>query len=422
MTAATVTHEVAHPLDQAPRGFMYGALFAAIAIQHIYVFSFNWVPELRMPLAGALTAGHLLLAAITIMARPAPWIFGLLLSAACLVVSLIPAHFLGFGVMTSFDAQGALRKLILPIMMIWVLSYPLALPGGLLRWCAILSILLGAAIALTGPPVYVSGTPRLGSITGGLDQMHPSAKFLALQLVLVDLMRRGRMMSPTVTWGLIGICLGVLLGYGGRNELIFVLAYYGGLAYFRYRGITIVKWSPPILLGFFLLVSYIALSLGTDVQSWGSGRIGAWEYRIHALAARELMPLFFGGGVGSDVMWTPEWSYADEGLTAHNDYLHFMMEHGLIGLLALALFIYAVWLRVFAEGRAVLIGVLVNSFFSNGFFQSPLLAMNLALLLTVSIVVTLARNPPDRGEGAESAPPDEAETAQMTGYTNTAII
>lgn len=393
MTTATVPFDRLHPLDQAPRGFMYGALFTAIVIQHIYVFSFNWVPELRVPLAGALTAFHLALAAITVLARPAPWIFGLLLSAACLVVSLLPAHFLGFGVMPSFDAQDALRKLILPIMMIWVLSYPLALPGNLLRWCAILSILLGAAIALTGDPVYVSGTPRLGSITGGLDQMHPSAKFLSLQLVLVDLLRRGRMMSPTLSWGLIGLCLAVLLGYGGRNELIFVVAYYAGLAYFRYRSITIVKWSPPILLGFFLLVSYIALSLGTDVESWGSGRIGAWEYRIQTLAVRDLMLLFFGGGVGSDVMWTPEWSYADEGLTAHNDYLHFMMEYGLFGLLSLALFIHAIWLRVFVDGRAVIIGVLANSFFSNGFFQSPLLSMNLALLLSTSIVVTLARNP-----------------------------
>lgn len=415
MTVATFAHESAHPLDEAPKGFMYGALFAAIAIQHIYVFSFNWAPELRMPLAGALTAGHLLLAAITVMARPAPWVFGLLLSAACLVVSLIPAHFLGFGVMTSFDAQGALRKLILPIMMIWVLSYPLALPAGLLRWCAILSILLGTAIALTGPPVYVSGTPRLGSITGGLDQMHPSAKFLALQLVLVDLMRRGRMMSPILSWGLIGVCFGVLLGYGGRNELVFVFAYYGSLVYFHYRGITIVKWSPPILLGFFLLVSYIALTLGTDVQSWGSGRIGAWEYRIHALVARDLMPLFFGGGVGSDVMWTPEWSYADEGLTAHNDYLHFMMEHGLVGLVALMLFIYAIWLRVFAEGRAVLIGVLVNSFFSNGFFQSPLLSMNLALLLSASMVVTLTRNQPESASRPEDSSPDGVMVTRMPG-------
>jgi hypothetical protein len=395
MTTATLPFDRLHPLDQAPRGFMYGALFAAIVIQHIYVFSFNWIPELRVPLAGALAACHLGLAAITVLARPAPWVFGLLLSAACLVVSLIPAHFLGFGVMPTFDAQAALRTLILPLMMIWVLSYPLALPGNLLRWCAILSILLGTAIALTGAPVYVSGTPRLGSITGGLDQMHPSAKFLSLQLVLVDVLRRGRMMSATLAWGLIGVSFVVLLGYGGRNELVFVAAYYGGLAYFRYRGITIVKWSPPILLGFFLLVSYVALSLGTDVQSWGSGRIGVWQYRIQLLAGRDLIPLFFGGGVGSDIIWTPEWWYFDEGLTAHNDYLHFLMENGLIGLLAMGLFSYAIWIRVFTEGRAVLIGVLVNSAFSNGFFQSPLLAMNLALIFSASIIVRLARDEPE---------------------------
>ncbi len=84
LTTATIPFDRLHPLDQAPRGFMYGALVAAIVIQHIYVFSFNWVPELRIPLAGALTACHLVLAAITVLARPSPWIFGLLLSAACL--------------------------------------------------------------------------------------------------------------------------------------------------------------------------------------------------------------------------------------------------------------------------------------------------------------------------------------------------
>jgi hypothetical protein len=36
--------------------------------------------------------------------------------------------------------------------------------------------------------------------------------------------------------------------------------------------------------------------------------------------------------------------------------------------------------------------MVVNSFFSNGYFQSPLLAMNLSLILATALLVTLLRD------------------------------
>lgn len=57
---------------------------------------------------------------------------------------------------------------------------------------AIASILLGGILALLGPAVLVSGTPRLASITGGSLQMHASAMFIALQVILLTEYYRGR--------------------------------------------------------------------------------------------------------------------------------------------------------------------------------------------------------------------------------------
>jgi O-antigen ligase len=90
-------------------------------------------------------------------------------------------------------------------------------------------------------------------------------------------------------------------------------------------------------------------------------------------------------------------------MSAHNDYLHIIMDHGIVGLIAIATMIAGLWSRVFVEGRAVLIAMLINSFFSNGFFQSPLLAMLLALVLSVSMLATLN---PVVVEPSHPAPPD----------------
>lgn len=390
-------------LAHLPRGLAHATLCVTIVLQYAYVFSFNPVPELRLVLAGGLTVIHLILAALTVLLRPGSWNLMLLVSAALTITSWIPAHFMGLGEVRGFDAAAGLREIVLPLMLIWVLAYPLALPHRMLRWCAVLLTLLGAAIALTGDPVYVSGTPRLGSITGGLDQMHPSAKFMALQFVLIDLLRRGGLMPGRLAWPLMVLCGGVLIGYGGRNELLLVLVYYLALHYFRLRRVTVIQWSPPIVLVLVALASAVALQIGSDVSSWGSGRVGVWAYRVDLIMDRNLMTLVFGGGLGADLIWTPEWWWADEGMSAHNDYLHIIMEHGLVGLLASLLLLYAVWLRLTEEGRAILAGVAVNSFFANGFYQSPLLAMNLSLVLATSLLVGLLRDIPDPPTHADDA-------------------
>jgi hypothetical protein len=89
-------------------------------------------------------------------------------------------------------------------MMIWVLTFPLALPLRLL-WCAaVFGTLYGAFIAYSGPPLHYNINdlePRLASLTGGIREVHPSAKFMALQLILLALLRRARLMTPLLPGG-----------------------------------------------------------------------------------------------------------------------------------------------------------------------------------------------------------------------------
>ena len=392
--AHVLPDSLAPAAETSTRGIMYAAFCVVIVLQHAYLFTFNEMPGLRLPLSSALAGMHVVLAAVTILLRPAPWNMALLLAAAALVLAIVPPHFMGAGEVAGFDPVMALRKLVLPLMMIWVLAYPLALPRSLLGWSAAIGTILCAYVAFTGPTIYMgyaNTDPRLAAFTGGADHIHPSAKYMALQLVLFDLLRRGGFMSPRLAWPLMALTLVVLLGYGGRNQLVFIAVYYLVLAYYRLRRLTIVRWSPPLLLALAICAGVIALQIGQDTSDWGSGRIGAWDYRLQILQNRDLVTLLFGGGLGADTIWTPQWAFGDDGLTAHNDYLHYMMEHGILGLLFMALVVFGLWVRVFEEGRAIIVAILVNSFVSNGYLQSPLLSTSLVLVLALSITVSLTR-------------------------------
>jgi hypothetical protein len=392
--AHALPNSLAATAEPSSRGIMYAAFCVVILLQHTYLFTFNEMPSLRLPLSSAIAGLHVVLAGLTILLRPAPWNMPLLLAAAVLVAAVIPAQLMGYGEVRGFDPVMLLRKLVLPLMMIWVLSFPLALPRSLLAWVAAIGTLLCAYVAFTGPTIYMGYNytdPRLAAFTGGDEHIHPSSKYMALQFVLIDLLRRGGFMPPRIAWPLMALTIVVLLGYGGRNQLVFIAVYFLMLAYYRLRNVTAVRWSPPLLLALAICAIVIALQIGENTHDWGSGRIGVWWYRLQLMQNRDLITLFFGGGLGADSIWTPQWSYSDEGMSAHNDYLHYMMEHGVLGLVFVALMILGLWLRLFEEGRAIIVAVLVNSMISNGFLLTPLLATSLVLMLSLSILVSLQR-------------------------------
>ncbi len=392
---ATVTPDTAPSLlEDVPKGIIYGAFSVVIVLQLLNIFTFNWHPELRLPLSAMLAAIHLTLAAVTLLLRRAHWAMILLLSATINIAVLLPPHMLGLSEMRGLDMAELSRRLVLPLMMIWTLSYPLALPVRLLKGAAIFGTVYAGYIVLTEPQFVYNindGFLRFASLTGGFDQVHLSAKFVALQIVLLDLLRRARLMNPVVAWAMIGICVILMDGYGARAQLLFVAIYWAYLFYCNYRQDFVVRWLPA--LGFVLAVTaaIIALQVGTDIESWGSGRIGTWQYRIQLIAERDLVTLLFGSGVGADNMWTPQWGWGDDTLISHNDYLYFLTDHGIVGLLIPATFLLGLWMRVGDYGRAIVLAIVITSVVDNGYFRTPMLAGWLAIVLSTSLLASLLR-------------------------------
>ncbi|MEZ5861312.1 MAG: hypothetical protein R3D28_20430 [Geminicoccaceae bacterium] len=392
--ATATTGTVPSLLDTVPKGLVYGAFCVVIVVQLLNIFTFNWHPELRLPLSAMLAAIHLVLAAVTLLMRRAQWAMLLLLSATINIAVILPPHMLGLGGMHGLDMTELSRRLVLPLMMIWMLGFPLALPVRLLRGAAVFGTLYAGFIVLTEPQFVYNpndGYLRFASLTGGFDQVHLSAKFVALQIVLLDLLRRGKLMSPLVTWAMIGICVVLMDGYGARAQLLFVAIYLLYLAYCKYRSEFVVRWLPFLGLVLTITVAVVALQVGTDVSQWGSGRIGTWHYRILLIADRDLITLLFGSGVGADNMWTPQWGWGDDTLISHNDYLYFLTDHGIIGLLIPATFLYGLWIRLGDYGRAIVMAIMISSIVDNGYFRTPMLAGWLAIVLSTSLLVSLLK-------------------------------
>ena len=374
------------------RGPIYYAFLVVIPIQIFYLFAFNHLPEaVRLVLSSSLFCVHLGLAAVTLLGRASAWSLLLLVSILLTMLTWVPAHVLGMGEVNSVSIGDLLRNIAWPVMLIWVLSYPLSLPRSLLCWYAVLFTVLGAVVALTGPPVYVSGTPRLASITSGLDNMHASAKLMALQILLLDQLRRARLLDARLAWPLIGLAGVILIGFGGRNEFLFVLCYFAALIYFAMRHDLVIRFAPVVAVGAAIVAAIVLLQIVAHPGNLGSGRIGVWSYRLWLISHRDPITFFFGGGVGADNIWTPQWWFFEDGASAHNDYLHVIMESGIIGLLAMFTLVYALWLRLPNDGRAIVVAMCVNSFFANGFFTSPLLALSLSFVMATSLLGALLR-------------------------------
>jgi hypothetical protein len=383
MTTAYPTARFSVPLQRSNLDFVRLAVVVAVSLQYAYVFAYNHAPELvRTAFAGALLAIHVALAVLSLAQRPQTWQTAILLSIAMTIASWLVTH----GINTAggqFDIVEALRVLSLYVMPLWLLAFPSVMPHRLVIALAVTSTLIGGIVGLSGQPMYPSyeaGRGILASFTGGITQRHPSPMFIALQLMLVHEYYRASMVSRLIAWPTILFALLILIGYRARNEMLLVGAYFATLGYFRFRGVPAIRWSPPILLALFVIASAVALSFGHDVQEWGSGRIGVWQYRLGLLWHRDLLTFLFGGGLGADLIWSgPVWYWLGD-QPAHNDYLHIMMEAGLLGLVATLAFLAGLFMRLPGSSKSILVALVLSSFFSNGLLQSRLLAMNFFIL------------------------------------------
>jgi|GEM_PF-2508951 hypothetical protein len=361
---------------------------AFVTIQFLYVLSFNFVPgAVATVLAASIALIHMLLAIYAIMIRPAAWNLMILGSMAITIMCWMVSH--GFGtaeVSLSFPFAEAFRDFAIFFAAIWLMAFPERLPHKWLMYLVVAGTILGSLIALTGPPNIIAGTVRLASITGGEDGIHPGAKFMAVQLILVDLFRRLGMLPRYVAWALIALTLFILEGLGGRNEMLLVFVYAAGVMYYKFPPSGFIKSLPFLGFVLFCLLAFVAFSVGENIEDWGSGRIGVWLHRYEIIQHRDLATFLFGGGLGADRLWTPQWRWMATAL-AHNDFVHLLMERGLIGLMATFLMLAGLAMRLHHNARALLVAVIASSALSNGFLQTPMAASHAMLALSLALFV-----------------------------------
>ncbi|MFO1146622.1 MAG: hypothetical protein U1E33_08820 [Rhodospirillales bacterium] len=206
----------------------------AVPLQYAYIFLFNHTPEaVRLGMALVLLLVHVTLATSALSRRLDVWQAAILAAAAIMILCWMVAHGAN-PKSTPFSITFAVRDLSILVMPLWLLTFPERLPHRMILMLAIGSIILGGIIAFLGPAVFVSGTARLASITGGPLQMHASAMFIALQVILLTEYYRGRQLFGAISWPVTAFAAVVLIGYGGRNEFVILAAYVAALGYFRY--------------------------------------------------------------------------------------------------------------------------------------------------------------------------------------------
>jgi len=371
------------------QGLLRFGIIGVISVQYFYTLSFNYMPGgIRLGLAGSIELIYLFLSIYAAIARPSGWSRLIGISTFMLIISWVVSY---FETDNAFDIQIVSRDILPYVSVIWVLSYPEAIPWKLLRGLAVISLLVGSTVALLGDAATIGGITRLAYITGvpyGTDGigLHPSAYFILLNVLVIDQLRNLGAIRPLFAWALIALGVIVLLGYVVRTTLVMLLVY--GLIKIYYQLKNVQLFKPLVFFSVFMgiigLFGWIGLTT-SDLGELGSGRFSSYVHRFELLQNRGVSMLVFGSGPGTDLFTTDVWWYEAKG--AHNDFIHAIVERGLMGMGGMVLFLFALGVRLTDSSKALLFAVIAGSAISNGLFSRPsvipylFFAMGLALNL-----------------------------------------
>ncbi len=373
-------------------------LFPVIVVaQYGYTFAFNHLDaSLRHPWAGALAIVHILLALLALVNRPRTWNLLILAGGLLIAVCWVASHGFNFQDPTAAargeSLQEGLRAIAVYAMAIWILSYADVLPIRLLRGVVIVTIVLGALIALAGPSATkTEGLDVWAPITGRsyfpwTPGIHASAYFMLMSVFLLDQMRRYDLVPALVAWPLLVLGTAVSLGYHSRTAWL-MLALYAVYTLYHFT-----KNSETFRALFYAgaalsVVGLVAYLTHTDesIVSLGSGRIGNYIHRWEILSSRELGPLLFGTGVDSDWFTSPIWSWKVS--NSHSDLIHTVVETGFVGLAGLGLVFAGLYLCLPGPAKAFFYVLVISGLITNGLLMhvSTIVYFYLAAALPMAI-------------------------------------
>lgn len=374
------------------------ALFPLIVIaQYGYTFAFNHMDaSIRHPWAGALAVLHISLALLALVNRPRAWNLLILAGGFLIVLCWVASYGFNFqdpgAAARGVSIEQGLKAIAVYAMAIWILSYADALPIRLLRGVVVVTIILGALIALTGPPATkTAGLEVWAPITGRslfpyTPGIHASAYFMLLSVFLLDQMWRHRLVPAVVAWPLLALGTVVSLGYHSRTAWLMLTLYAVYTLYHSTNNIETLRalFFAALALSVVGLVAYLTHT-DENVLTLGSGRIGNYLHRWKVLSSRELGPLLFGTGVGSDWFTSPIWSWKVS--NSHSDIIHIVVEAGLVGLIGLLLVFAGLYLCLPGPAKAFFYVLVISGLITNGLLMhvSTIVYFFLAAALPLAI-------------------------------------
>ena len=208
-----------------------------------------------------------------------------------------------------------------------------------------------------------------------------------------------------------------------------------------------VAVAAAVLIGLFVYFTFInttvrikrwAVFFRFGSASWGSGRSTIWKNMIEIYGRLPVVNQLFGAGEESIAAlmnrYLPEAVAANEKIldNAHNEYLQYLVTHGLLGLIAYVLFVVSAVKRGFKEGgryqRAAALAAccyLVQASYNlMQAITTPMFFVFLALMQTHDIAVpkkvragAVAGDPAAEATPAEDAPAEASPGAASDGIS-----
>lgn len=273
---------------------------------------------------------------------------------------------------STIDAFLYLLKIYLPILYLAILmclgrdNY--ALIKHLSKYLAYYTFLLLTAGVLFLPKSYNRFEYWWPSYFGGLHTTAYSA--VALFFVCYTLLQSKVFDKKSVIILGGGIVLAVSLGWGVRTALISWISFLALSANYEIqKHLTFFKPIFLFILPLLILTFYFFIdeSLVNEVSS---GRVSMYTAKMTQLANNSYFTWLFGNGFGSDLIETTVWNSLKG---AHNDYITFIVEGGLLFLILTLLMLLKLFLiQTNRTGRYLLISFLLTSLFSNGMIVRPI--------------------------------------------------
>ena len=269
----------------------------------------------------------------------------------------------------------------------------------LARQTLVAAVLFGVALNIYEVFVPLSFSYSIGRSAGLYGNPNTAGEALVLGMILSVTVLASRYRGPFIL--LTGI--GVLSTFSRSAMLMWVIAV-GGLIFMR--GISLKELLPACFMGFVLAVVIVVPRWDDLLSTWERSGVfnvnvqerltwltdplavsdySSWERKYVAKQAWDKIvesPLL-GTGTGST-----RGAYTEP----HNQYLAFMQDHGVIGVMIVPLFVLALTWRARGETRPVAIvfacAIMLHSFFTHELFHTAYSCILLSLMAAMTAAST----------------------------------